>query len=176
MNAVPAVPPGYHSLQVHLVIRDPAKAIEFYRTVFGPTEIMHAELRIGDSVLMLSGEMPAMGVKSPETLGGSVVNVMHYAPGVDAIYSRAIDHGSQPIFPPADMFWADRFCKFVDPVGHIWGWPLTSRTQLPRNSEPAAMRRPRIAVSDGAPNGRPPSADRPILESTGATHSAATLR
>jgi PhnB protein len=131
MSTTP-IPLGYHSLQSYLTIRDAAKAMSFYCDLFGATEIlrmpgpdgvalMHAELQFGDSVLMLSEESPAYGTKSTLTLGGSPVSLMHYVPDVDAIYAKAMAAGCQTIFPPSDMFWGDRFCKFVDPFGHIWG-------------------------------------------------------
>ncbi len=129
MNPAPA---GYHSLQPYLIVRDAAKAIDFYRELFGATEVtrlsypggaklMHAEVRIGDSILMLSDEAPEWSIYSPIKYGGSSVSLMLYVAEVDELYAKALASGCQTIFPPADMFWGDRFCKFIDPFGHVWG-------------------------------------------------------
>ncbi len=132
MNTITPIPPGYHSLQAYFTVRDAAKAILFYQELFGAQEIvrmtmpdgktlMHAEVKIGDSVLMLSEEILEWGNKSPATLGGSPVSLMHYVSAVDAVFAKAVAMGCQTIMPPTDMFWGDRFCKFTDPFGHLWG-------------------------------------------------------
>ncbi|MBI2924130.1 MAG: VOC family protein [Verrucomicrobia bacterium] len=124
------IPDGYHSLTPYLIIRDCAKAIDFYKQVFGATEIarmpgpgggiMHAELRIGDSVLMVRDENIAWGDFSPQHLNGSAGQVFVYDPAVDAVYARALAAGAKSILEPQDMFWGDRFAKFADPFGHNW--------------------------------------------------------
>ena len=128
----PPIPPGYHSLQPCFICHDAAKAIEFYKELFGAVEVMrmpqpgsdrlmHAELRLGDSVLMLADEFEAWGVHSPKKYGGSPVSLMHYVPDVDAVFAKAVQMGCQAAFPPTDQFWGDRHCKFTDPFGHVWG-------------------------------------------------------
>ena len=82
--------------------------------------VMHAELKIGDSMVMLSDEFPQMGSRSPQTLGGTTAAIFLYVPDVDAAFKRAVDAGAKAIMPPTDMFWGDRFGKLVDPFGHEW--------------------------------------------------------
>jgi len=128
--AVKPVPDGYHALTPYLILTGAARAIEFYKEVFGATEtarfddpsgrIGHAELRIGDSVLMLADEVPEMGFKSPQTLGGTPVLTMIYLPDVDACFARALGAGAQEIKPLRDEFYGDRTGTFVDPFGHLW--------------------------------------------------------
>ena len=129
---VRAIPEGYSSLTTALVVHDAAAAIEFYRRAFGADElsrapspdgqkIWHAELRIGDSVLMLSDEMEEMGVRSPKSLGGSASSLHLYVEDADAVYQRAVDAGATASMPPMDAFWGDRYGKVTDPFGHSWG-------------------------------------------------------
>jgi len=125
-----AIPKGYHSVTPNLVVRDVAKAIDFYKKAFGAEEIarmpgpdgkvVHAELRIGDSIVMLGDERPDMGSKSPKAYGGSSVNFYLYFEDVDAAWKRAVDAGAKPTMPLADMFWGDRTGKLEDPFGHSW--------------------------------------------------------
>jgi len=127
---VEAVPKAYGSLTPGLAIRGAAAAIAFYVKAFGAKELsrmpgpdgklMHAELKIGDRILMLGDESPEMGSPSPQTLGGSAVALMHYVKDVDAVFARAVAAGAKPLFPPADMFWGDRYGQVVDPFGHRW--------------------------------------------------------
>lgn len=126
---VQAIPPGYHSVTPYLVVRDGARAIDFYKQSFGATEIArmgtpdgkiaHAELKIGDSMIMLSDEM--MGNRSPESLGGSPVSIFLYIENVDSVFNQAVKAGAKSDMPPADMFWGDRYGKLTDPFGHVWG-------------------------------------------------------
>ena len=126
---VQAIPPGYHSVTPYLVVRDGARAIDFYKQSFGASElsrmdtpdgkIAHAELKIGDSIIMLSDEM--MGNKSPQSLGGSPVSVFLYVDDVDSVFNQAVKAGAKSDMPPADMFWGDRYGKLTDPFGHLWG-------------------------------------------------------
>ena len=127
-----AIPDGYDSLIPSLVVRDAAKAIEFYKSVFGATEklrmpssdgtkIAHAELKIRNAVLMLSDECPQMGCPAPEPGSTPSSGVMIYVTDADATYEKAVSLGAKPVMPPADMFWGDRFGKFIDPFGHQWG-------------------------------------------------------
>ena len=127
---VAAIPSGYHTVTPYLVCRGAAKAIEFYKKAFGAKEklvmrgpggsVMHAEIVIDGSVVMLSDEMPEMGARSPESIGGTASGVFIFTPHVDVAYARAIAAGSTPEMPPMDMFWGDRYCKFLDPFGHRW--------------------------------------------------------
>ena len=128
--AVNAIPDGYTSLTPYLVCKGAAKAIDFYTKVFGAQEmlrmpgpdgqIMHAEVKIGNAILMLADENKERGHLSPVTLGGSGSSVMLYTNDVDAVFSRAVAAGAKAEMPPADMFWGDRMGNLVDPFGHKW--------------------------------------------------------
>jgi PhnB protein len=127
---VDPVPQGYHTVTPSIVVHDGAKALEFYRKAFGAEEkmrmpgpdgnIMHAEFRIGDSVIMLGDEMPDMGAKSPKSYGGTPVKFYVYVVNVDVAWKRAIDAGAKQVVPLQDMFWGDRMGCVEDPFGHAW--------------------------------------------------------
>jgi PhnB protein len=127
---VEAVPKAYGSVTAALAIRGAADAIAFYVKAFGAKELsrmpgpdgklMHAEVRIGDSIVMLGDESPEMGSPSPQTLNGSPVALMLYVKDVDAVFARAVAAGAKPVMPPADMFWGDRYGQVSDPFGHRW--------------------------------------------------------
>jgi PhnB protein len=129
-NKVDPVPRGYHTATPYLTVNDCARAIDFYKNAFGAQEVMrmegpagkigHAELKIGDSFLMLSDEMPGGGTRSPKSLGGTTGSVFLYVTDVDSAYKKAVDAGAKGDTPPADMFWGDRFGKLTDPFGHSW--------------------------------------------------------
>jgi uncharacterized glyoxalase superfamily protein PhnB len=139
---VEAVPKAYGSLTPGLAIRGAAAAIAFYVKAFGAKELsrmpgpdgklMHAELKIGDRILMLGDESPEMGSPSPQTLGGSAVALMHYVKDVDAVFARAVAAGAKSLFPPADMFWGDRYGQVVDPFGHRWSIATHKADLTPR--------------------------------------------
>jgi PhnB protein len=124
------IPKGYHSITPYLVVKDARKAIDYYRQAFGAQEIArmdgpegkiaHAELRIGDSMLMLADEMPGSGNRAPSSLGGSPVGIMLYVDNVDNVYRQATAAGAKADQQPADMFWGDRYGKLTDPFGHSW--------------------------------------------------------
>jgi len=125
------IPYGYHALQSYLICRNAADAIAFYVKVFSGVElsraltqdnarIMHAEVRIGDSVLMLCDEFPESGVFAPQFGTGGACSLYHFTDDVDALFHRAVIAGSDVKMLPQDMFWGDRSCRFVDPFGHFW--------------------------------------------------------
>ncbi|HTV81558.1 MAG TPA: VOC family protein [Acidobacteriaceae bacterium] len=130
MMTVKAVSEGYHSLQPYLHVRGAAQAIQFCQRAFGATEIMrfpqpdgkigHAELRIGDSVIMLADEAPERGIRSPADLGGSAVSLMFCTEDCDAVYRRAIAAGAKSLREPADQFYGDRSAGVEDPFGFQW--------------------------------------------------------
>jgi PhnB protein len=125
-----AIPKGYHTVTPSLVVGGAARAIDFYRKAFGAEEIMrfpgpdglimHAEIRIGDSVIMLMDEMPEQGGKSPKRYGGTPVAFFVYGENVDAAWKRAVDAGAKETMPLADQFWGDRTGCLEDPFGHKW--------------------------------------------------------
>jgi PhnB protein len=128
--AVKPIPDGYHSLTPYLVIDGAAEAIEFYKRAFGARErtrmpmpdgkIGHAEIEIGDSVLMLADPFPQSSSRPPTELGGAVGGVFLYVEDVDGVVQKAVDAGATVVTPVEDMFWGDRFGKIADPFGHEW--------------------------------------------------------
>lgn len=128
--SVKPIPEGFHTATPSLVVRDAGKAIDFYKKVFGAEErmrmpdpsgkIIHAEIKIGDSIIFLSDEIPNMGGKSPQSVGAYTGGVYLYVPNVDEIHQRAVEAGAKSTGPVSDMFWGDRLGHFVDPFGHAW--------------------------------------------------------
>ncbi len=128
--AVKAIPDGYHTATPYLIMKGAAKAIEFYKSAFGANEILrlempnkgigHAEIKIGDSIIMLADEFPEMGVKGPEAFGGTPVSILLYVPDVDAMVKQAVAAGAKMERPLKDQFYGDRSCVLVDPFGHKW--------------------------------------------------------
>ena len=146
---VSAIPPGYHTLTPHIVVSDANAAIGFYAEAFAAEErfrmpapdgkrVMHAELKIGDSVLMLASEFPEMGSQAPSSLGGSPVALHIYTNDVDALYDRAVAAGATATMPPADMFWGDRYGRLSDPFGHVWSIASHQRDVPPEEMAEAA--------------------------------------
>ncbi|MBE7502773.1 MAG: VOC family protein [Verrucomicrobiales bacterium] len=127
---VKPVPEGFHTATPYLIITNAARAIEFYKEVFGATEITrlvtpdgrvgHAEIKIGDSRLMLADEFPEWDARSPQTIGGSAVHIMLYVEDVDAVVSRAVGAGAKLLKPVEDQFYGDRTGSLTDPFGHKW--------------------------------------------------------
>ncbi len=121
---------GFHTVTPYLVVHDAAKAIDFYKRVFGAEELFrmdgpqgkigHAELKIGDSIIMLADEMPGAMCRSPQSLGGTSVNIYLYVKDVDEVFQKAGAAGVKVNMPVADMFWGDRYGQFTDPFGHSW--------------------------------------------------------
>lgn len=127
---VSPIPPGYHAITPSLIVKDPDGAIALYKEAFGAEEVMclrspqgifmHGEMKIGDSVFMLSGEWPDHGMKAPQP--NHLSSGLHlYVPDVDQAFQRAVAAGCQTVMPPTDMFWGDRYGKVLDPYGHQWG-------------------------------------------------------
>jgi PhnB protein len=130
MPDVKPIPDGYPRVSPHLSVIGAAKAIDFYKDVFGATErmrmgapgggIAHAEIQVGDSVIMIGEEMPGGTDPSPQTLGGSPVALFVYVEDVDDVFKRAIDAGAAAVSEPKDHFYGDRVAMFDDPYGHRW--------------------------------------------------------
>jgi PhnB protein len=128
--AVQPVPKGYHSVTPYLIVNGAARAIEFYKLAFGATELMrmpspdgrvaHAELKIGDSVIILADEPSNGAFKSAQSLGGTPVSLMVYIPEVDQVFERAISAGAKETRPVQDQFYGDRSGNLIDPFGHSW--------------------------------------------------------
>ena len=129
MADVKPIPDGYHSVTPYLICDRAGDAIEYYKKAFGATELFrmdhegkigHAELKIGDSPIMLADEFPQMGYRSPKSLGGTPVSLMIYVPDVDTVYKQAIDAGATEVKPLTDQFYGDRSGTLTDPFGHVW--------------------------------------------------------
>ena len=128
--AVEPIPEGHHCVTPYLAVDDASAAIEFYKRAFGATERMrlsapggkigHAELEIGDSLIMLSDPFPQATARPPKELGGTTCGVFLYVEDVDSAFQRAVDAGAKVAMAPADMFWGDRFGSLTDPFGHNW--------------------------------------------------------
>jgi uncharacterized glyoxalase superfamily protein PhnB len=142
---VKPIPDGYHAVTPSLTVKDGAKAIEFYTKAFGAQErmripgpdgrLMHAELQVGDSIVMLGEEMPEMGCKEPASVGAVSSSLYLYVPDVDAAFNRAVQAGAKALMPPADMFWGDRFGTVEDPSGHRWGLATHKEDPTPAEME-----------------------------------------
>jgi PhnB protein len=127
---VKPVPEGYNTVNPYIAVDDAAKAIEFYKRAFGakervkmegpPGKIAHAEIEIGDSVIMLSDPFPQSPVKTPKELGGITGSVMLYVEDVDEFVQQAVDAGAKITMPVENQFWGDRFGRVEDPFGHNW--------------------------------------------------------
>lgn len=125
------VPEGYHTVTPALTMKHGTESIEFYKRAFAAQEIccmntpdgriMHAEIKVGDSRIMLNDEMPDMGCLSPASVGGPTSSLYLYVPDVDAAFQRAVAAGAKVLMPVTDMFWGDRFGQVEDPSGHRWG-------------------------------------------------------
>jgi PhnB protein len=130
MAKVNPIPEGYPRVTPYLCIEGAGNAIDFYRSVFGATERMrmagpdgkigHAEIQLGDSVIMLSDEYPEMQMRGPKTLGGTPVTVSVYVEDVDDVFDRAVKQGAKPLRAVENQFYGDRSGQFEDPFGHRW--------------------------------------------------------
>ncbi len=129
-KAVKPIPDGYHSVTPYIVVDGGARAIEFYKQAFGATEVFrmdgpdgkvgHAEIKIGDSHVMLADEHPEINARGPQAFGGSPVSLMLYVEDVDATVNRAVEAGAELTRPVADQFYGDRTGGIKDPFGHAW--------------------------------------------------------
>ncbi len=146
---VPYMPPPFRSVTPHIVVKDSAAAIDFYKNAFGATErfrmpnpngkgIMHAEIMIGDSVIMMTEEMVERGCHSPISLKGTPVSLMIYVEDADGAYEQAVAAGAEGRMPPQDMFWGDRFGQVSDPFGHLWSIATHLRDPSPAEIEAGA--------------------------------------
>jgi len=129
MANVKPIPEGYHSITPYLIVNGGAKALDFYKKAFGATELFrmehegkigHAEIKIGDSPIMLADEQPGMGYVSPQALGGTPVSLMIYVEDVDKTYKQAISSGGVEVKALQDQFYGDRSGTLKDPFGHVW--------------------------------------------------------
>ena len=151
-DTVNPIPPGMHTITPHLVCKDAAAAIEFYKEAFGAVEemrlpgpdgkLMHAMLRIGDSKLMLVDEFPDMHVRGPQALGGSPVTIHLSVTDADAAFRRATAAGASVRMPVTDMFWGARYGLVQDPSGHLWSIATQVRNLTPEQIVEAMKAQP----------------------------------
>lgn len=144
-TGVERIPAGMHTVTPHLICADAAQAIEFYQRAFGAAElsrlpgadgkIMHASIRIGDSVIMLNDELPQWGAFGPKSLKGSPVTIHLYVEDADAFFARAVQAGAKATMPLEDAFWGDRYGKVEDPFGHQWSIATHLRDVTPEEME-----------------------------------------
>lgn len=140
-QAVNAVPEGYRTVTPHLICEGAAEALTFYQQAFGAVElgrmagpggkIVHAEMRIGDSPIMLADDFPEYGSRGPRALQGSAVTIHLYVEDADAMWNRALAAGATAIMPLADAFWGDRYGMLADPFGHHWSIATHQRDLTP---------------------------------------------
>ena len=129
--AAKTVPEGFRTITPHLIVKGAGQAIDFYKKAFGAEEVMrmpgpdgksvmHAELKVGDSMFMIADEFPNMGCVGPQTLGNSPVGIHLYVNDADTVFNQAVKAGATVKMPMTDMFWGDRYGKLQDPFGHHW--------------------------------------------------------
>jgi len=147
MAKVSYIPKGYNSVTPYLIVKGAAQAIDYYKKVFGATEVMrmpgpdgkigHAELKIGDSNIMLADENPTMGLghTSAATIGGSPISLYVYLPNVDDVVKRAATEGAKILKPVEDQFYGDRTGFIQDPFGHLWGVATHIEDVSPKDME-----------------------------------------
>ena len=156
--ATKSIPDGYHTVTPYLIVNAAAQALEFYKQAFNATELMrltdpvgkigHAEFKVGNSPIMIADEVPEMGFRSPQTLGGSPVSLMLYVEDVDAQFNQAIASGGKSVRPVEDQFWGDRSGTLEDPYGHVWTIATHKQDVPPDEIEKrfeAAMKQPNAA-------------------------------
>lgn len=156
-ETVRPIPEGMHSVTPHLVCEGAADALAFYAQAFGAVEmgrmegpdgkIMHAQMRIGDSHIMLADDFPDYGSRGPRALQGTPVVIHLYVPDADATWNQALAAGAQPVMPLADMFWGDRYGQVVDPFGHRWSIATHQRDMTPEQMQQAMQE----AMTQGQP-------------------------
>ncbi len=148
VTKVQPIPKGYHTVIPTLTVRNTAQALEFYKQAFGAKEkarmpgpdgnIMHAEIMIGDSHIMLGEENPQMNQLSPQSLNGTPGGLYIYVKNVDKVFDQAVKAGATADVPVTDMFWGDRFGHVKDPFGHSWGIATRKRNLSPKEMKKAA--------------------------------------
>ncbi|MFB3924275.1 MAG: VOC family protein [Terriglobia bacterium] len=129
-DKVKPIPEGYHAVTPYLIVRGAAAALDFYKQAFGAAELLrmpgpggrigHAEIKVGDSVVMLADEHPELGARSPESIGGTPVSILLYVADVDSIFARAVAAGAKVERPVENKFYGDRIGGIIDPFGHKW--------------------------------------------------------
>ena len=135
------IPEGFTTVTASLTVKEASKAIEFYKKAFDAKElnrfpgpdgkIMHAEIKIGNSIVMLNDEIPDMNCKSPQSIGGTGSSIFLYVNDADATFNKAVSVGAKPQMPLMDAFWGDRFGSIEDPFGHVWSIATRKKDMTP---------------------------------------------
>jgi uncharacterized glyoxalase superfamily protein PhnB len=142
------IPKGHHSVTPTLTIKGASKGIEFYKEAFSAKELMrfpgpdgksiiHAEIKIGDSIIMLNDESQEMGCLSPQSVGGPSSGIFLYVKNADNTFNKAISAGAKSQMPMMDAFWGDRFGSIVDPFGHVWSISTRKKNMTPKELKKA---------------------------------------
>ena len=162
MSDVPHTPKGFHTVTAAMTIKNAAEAIEFYTKAFGAEEILrlagpggsvvHAEIKIGDSIIMLGEEWPGHHIQSPTSMKGTTCGIHIYVQDVDAAHKRAMDAGAKENMPPADMFWGDRYSSVTDPYGHAWSLGTHIKELSPEECQKACDEWMAQMAADGGRN------------------------
>jgi PhnB protein len=157
--SVKPIPEGYHSVTPYLIVRGGVAAIEYYKQAFGAVELFripapggtigHAEIKIGDSMIMLADEHPSMGYNGPETIGGTPVSLMIYVEDVDTVFNRAVSAGATVKQAIEDKFYGDRSGSLTDPFGHIWHISTHTEDVAPEEMERRAKEHSAKAAGGG---------------------------
>lgn len=148
--SVKPIPDGYSTVTPTITVREAAKAIEFYKKAFDAQEIfrfpspdgktiMHAEIKIGNSIIMLNDEMPQMNCNSPQSLGGTGSSIFLYVSDADTTFNKAVSNGAKPQMPLMDAFWGDRFGSIQDPFGHVWSIATRKKDMTPEEIKKAGQ-------------------------------------
>lgn len=155
MANVKPIPDWYHNVTPYLFVRGAGKAIEFYKSIFGASEkmrmpgpdgrIMHAEIKVGDSTIMLADENPQMGVQGPQSIGRTATSLHIYVENVDGVVQKAVEAGAKLVRPVKDQFYGDRSGTLIDPFGHMW----SVATHI-EDVSPEEMRKRMAAISQAA--------------------------
>ncbi len=143
------IPEGFRAITPHLIVDGAGEAIDFYTKAFGAKEVMrmpgpdgksvmHAELDINDSRIMIADQYPDMGTQGPKTIGGTPVCIHFYCDDVDGMVKQATEAGAELLMPPMDMFWGDRYGKVKDPFGHEWSVATHTKDMTPQEIGVAA--------------------------------------
>lgn len=146
--SVKPIPDGYGTVTPTITVHEAAKAIEFYKKAFDAQEIfrfpspdgktiMHAEIKIGNSIVMLNDEFPQMNCRSPQSIGGTGSSIFLYVNDADATFNKAVSAGAKPLVPLMDAFWGDRFGSIQDPFGHVWSIATHKKDMTPEEIKTA---------------------------------------
>jgi len=157
--SVKPIPDGFSTATPTITVREAANAIEFYKKAFDAQEIfrfpspdgktiMHAEIKIGNSIIMLNDEMPQMNCNSPQSIGGTGSSIFLYVNDADTTFNKAVSNGAKPFTPLMDAFWGDRFGSIQDPFGHVWSIATHKKDMTPEEIKKAGQEAFKNCTSD----------------------------